>query len=57
MTVCQQNLYYTQKLQKQAHNKGVKSQSLVPDFIVWLSSKYLKTKWNYKLKAKFISYF
>ena len=27
MAVCQQNLYHAQKLQKQAHNKGVKPQS------------------------------
>ena len=30
MAVCQQNLYYAQELQKQAHNKGVKLQSYAP---------------------------
>ena len=27
MTVCHENLYHTQELQKQAHNKGVKPRS------------------------------
>ena len=29
MTVCQQNLYHTQKLQKQAYNKRVKPQRYI----------------------------
>ena len=57
MTVCQQNLYYAQELQKRGHDKGVKPQSYAPDEKIWLSSKYLKTKRNCKLKAKFISPF
>ena len=57
MTVCRKNLYYTQKLQKQAHNKSVKSRSYIPDDKIWSNSKYLKTKWNQKLKAKFFGPF
>ena len=57
MTVYQQNLYHAQKLQKQAHDKSVKPQSYAPGNKVWLSSKQLKTKWNYKLEAKFLSPF
>ena len=51
MTVCQQNLYHAQELQKQAHNKGVKLQSYFLGDKVWLSSKYLKTKLNRKIKV------
>ena len=57
MAVCQQNLYHAQKLQKRAHNEGVKPQSYVPGDKVWLSSKHLKTKRNRKLEAKFFGPF
>ena len=57
MVACQQNLHYAQKLQKQAHNKGVKSQSYALSNKVWLSSKHLKIKRNCKLEAKFLSSF
>ena len=57
MTVCQQNLHHAQELQKQGHNKGVKPQSYAPGEKVWLSSKYLKTKRNRKLEAKFLGLF
>ena len=57
MAVCQQNLYHTQELQKRAQNKGVKPQSYGSGNKVWLSSKHLKTKWNRKLKAKFLGLF
>ena len=30
MIVCRENLHHAQEFQKQAHNKGVKSQSYVP---------------------------
>ena len=39
MTVCQQNLYHAQKLQKQAHNKNVKPQNYASGKKVWLNSK------------------
>ena len=57
MTVCQQNLYHAQELQKQAHDKGVKPQSYAPGDKVWLSSKHLRTKRNRKLEAKFLGPF
>ena len=52
MTVCQQNVYHAQKLQKQAHNKSVKPQSYAPSDKFKLNSKHLKTKWNQKLEVK-----
>ena len=57
MTVCQENLYHAQELQKQAHNKGVKPKSYVLGNKIWLNSKYLKTKQNRKLQAKFFGPF
>ena len=53
MTVCRENLHHAQELQKQAHNKGVKPRSYAPGDKVWLNSKYIKTKRNRKLEAKF----
>ena len=44
MTVCRENLYHAQKLQKQAHNKCVKLKSYAPGAKVWLNSKYIKTR-------------
>ena len=57
MIVCQQNLYHTQELQKWAHDKGVKPRNYVHNDKVWLNSKYIKSKWNQKLKAKFFGPF
>ena len=57
MAAYQQNLYHAQKLQKQAHNKGVKPRSYAPGNKVWLNSKHLKTKRNRKLEAKFFGPF
>ena len=57
MIVCQKNLYHAQKLQKQAYNKGVKPQSYSSSKKVWLNSKYIKTKRNWKLEAKFFGPF
>ena len=53
MTVCRENLHHTQQLQKRAHNKGIKPRSYVPGDKVWLNNKYIKTKRNRKLEAKF----
>ena len=53
MTVCRENLHHAQELQKRAHDKGVKPRSYTPGNKVWLNSKYIKTKWNRKLEAKF----
>ena len=57
MKICQQNLLHTQELQKRAHDKGVKPQSYAPGKKVWLNSKYIKTKQNRKLEAKFFGPF
>ena len=53
MTICRENLYHAEKLQKRADNKGVKPNNYVPSDKVWLKSKYIITKRNRKLKAKF----
>ena len=57
MTICRQNLHHAQKLQKWAYNKGVKPKNYTLDDKVWLNSKYLKTKQNQKLEAKFFELF
>ena len=44
MSICRENLYHAQELQKQAHNKVVKPKSYAPGNKVWLNSKYIKTK-------------
>ena len=57
MIVCRKNLFHAQELQKQAHDKVTKPKSYVPNNKVWLNSKYVKTKQNRKLKAKFFRMF
>ena len=57
MFVCHKNLYHTQELQKQAHNKRVKPRSYAPGEKVWLNSRFIKTKWNCKLDVKFFKPF
>ena len=57
MIVCRRNLHHAQKLQKRAHDKGVKPRNYAPSDKVWLNSKYIKTKQNWKLKAKFFGPF
>ena len=57
MTVCYENFYHAQKLQKQANNKGVKPRSYVFDNEVWLNNKYIKTKQSWKPEAKFFEPF
>ena len=57
MIVRWKNLYHAQELQKRSHNKGVKPKSYVFDDKVWLNSKYIKTKRNQKLEAKFFGPF
>ena len=53
--VYRENLHHAQKLQKRAHDK--KPQSYAPGRKVWLNSKYIKTKRNWKLEAKFFRSF
>ena len=55
--VCRKNVYHAQKLQKQAYNKGIKPRNYTPGDKVWLNSKYIKTKQNRKLEAKFFKLF
>ena len=55
--ICCKNFYHAQELQKQAHGKGVKRQSYAPSEKIWLNSKYIKTKQNCKLEAKFFGPF
>ena len=57
MIVWCENLHHAQKLQKQAHDKEVKPWSYAPDEKVWLNSKFIKTKQNRKLEAKFFGPF
>ena len=57
MTVCRENLQHAQDLQKRAHDKGTKPRSYAPGDKVWLNSKYIKTKRNRKLEAKFFGPF
>ena len=57
MIVCRENLHHAQELQKRAHDKGAKPRSYSPDEKVWLNSKYIKTKRNRKLEAKFFGPF
>ena len=51
------NLQYAQELQKQAHDKGTKLRSYASSKKVWLNTKYIKTKPNRKLEAKFFRSF
>ena len=46
MIVCRKNFYHAQKLQKRAHDKGIKPKSYALGEKVWLNSKYIKTKQN-----------
>ena len=57
MIVYWENFYHAQELQKQAHNKGVKPWSYALGNKVWLNSKYIQTKQNQKLEAKFFGPF
>lgn len=57
MLICQQNLLHIQDLQKLAYDKGIKPYSYTPGENIWLNSKYISTKKNQKLKAKFFSSF
>ena len=57
MAAWRKTLQHAQELQKQAHDKGTKPRSYAPGEKVWLNSKYIKTKRNWKLKAKFFGPF
>ena len=57
MVVCHENLHHAQEYQKRVHNKGVKLWSYAPGEKVWLNSKFIKTKRNRNLEAKFFGPF
>ena len=57
MAVCRENLYHAQDIQKRANNKDTKPRSYAPSDKIWLNSKYIKTKQNWKLEAKFFELF
>lgn len=53
MVVCKNNFQHIQKFQKQYPDKYKKPKSYVPGENVQFNNKYIKTKWNRKLEAKF----
>ncbi len=55
--ICKENLHHTQELQNQDQNKYAKPRNYAPSEKVWLNSKYIKTKQNRKLEAKFFEPF
>lgn len=57
MIIYKKNLYHIKKLQKKAYNKAIKPKSYIPGNKVWLNNRYIKTKQNCKLEAKFFGIF
>ena len=57
MAIYRENLQYAQELQKRADNKRTKPRSYASGEKIWLNSKYIKTKCNWKLEAKFFGLF
>ena len=57
INICHQNLLHAQDLQKQANNKRLKLWNYTPNEKVWLNSRYIKTKKNQKLEAKYFGPF
>ena len=57
MVAYRKNLQHAEKLQKQAYDKRTKPRSYIPSEKVQLNSKYIKTKRNWKLEAKFFNLF
>ena len=57
IAACRKNLEHAQELQKRAYDKRTKPRSYVSGKKVWLNSKYIKTKYNRKLEAKFFRLF
>lgn len=48
MILCRENLYHTQKFQKQAYSNSFNLKSYAFDNKIWLNSNYIKTKQNHK---------
>ncbi len=57
ISICHENFYHAQKLQKRAHNLGLKPRSYVLGNKIWLNSKYIKIKRNQKLETRFFGLF
>ena len=57
INVCYQNLFHAQDLHKQAYDTEVKPWNYASGEKVWFNSKFIKTKRNWKLKAKFFGPF
>ena len=57
MVVYKKTLQHAKQLQKQVHNKETKLKSYVFYEKIWLNSKYIKIKYNQKLKVKFFRFF
>ncbi len=57
IAICKENFQHAQKLQKRYYDKHAKPRSYAPGDKLWLNSKYIKTKWNQKLKANFFGPF
>ena len=51
------NLQHTQELEKRAHDKKIKPRSYASGEKIWLNNKYIKTKRNQKIEAKFFRLF
>ena len=57
MTICRENLHHAQELQNWVHDKSVMPWSYAPGNKICLNSKYIKTKQNRKLEARFFGAF
>ena len=55
--IYQQNLLHAQEFQKRAYDKSVKPQNYASGEKIWLNSKYIKTKQNWKLEIKIFDLF
>lgn len=52
-TNCQKNIQYAQKLLKRDYTKSVYLKTYTFGNKIWLKNKYIETKQNWKLEAKF----
>lgn len=57
INICRQNLLHAQDLQKQTYDKGVKLWKYALIEKIWLNSKHIKIKPNWKLEVKFFELF
>ena len=57
MIIYCKNPHHAQKFQKRAHDKGIKPRSYAFSEKIWLNSKYIKTRRNCILEAKFFEPF